>query len=178
VEHDLVREPTPILDRVEDALFGITLQGSRMSDISIRPIVEAFYRASAERDVARVATFIADDVDWLVQGPVDLFAFFGQRHGKAAVLEGYREIARKLEITAYKVETLLVDGDRAAALIRMTAVVLETGKVMSVRTSQFSRFRDGRMVEMRAVLDSYDMVEQVLGKPFDLAPHLAPEMAG
>jgi hypothetical protein len=34
------------------------------------------------------------------------------------------------------------------------------------------------MVEMRAVLDSYDMVEQVLGKPFDLAPHLAPELAG
>ena len=149
-----------------------------MSETSIRPIVEAFYRASAERDVAAAAALIADDVDWLVQGPVDLFAFFGQRHGKAAVLEGYGEVARKLDITHYKVEALLVDGDRAAAMIRMTAVVRETGKVMSVRTSQFSRFRAGKMVEMRAVLDSYDLVEQVLGKPFDLAPELAPELAG
>ena len=41
---------------------------------------------------------------------------------------------------------------------------------MSVRTSQFSRFRDGKIVEMHAVLDSYDMVEQTLGRPFDLAP--------
>ena len=120
-------------------------------------------------------SFIADDVDWLVQGPVDMFAFFGQRHGKAAVLEGYREIARKLEVTGYQVETLLVDGDRAAALIRLTAIVRATGKVMSVRTSQFSRFRDGKIVEMHAVLDSYDMVEQTLGRPFDLAPELAPE---
>ena len=146
-----------------------------MTETSIRPFVEAFYRASTERDVERVMTFIADDVDWLVQGPVDLFAFFGQRHGKAAVLEGYREVDRKLEITGYKVEA---EGDRAAALIRMTAVVRETGKVMSVRTSQFSRFRDGKIVEMHAVLDSYDMVEQVLGRPFDLAPGLAPETCG
>src|SRR5262245_36474885 len=109
-----------------------------MTATSIRPIVEAFYRASAERDIERVISFIADDVDWLVQGPVDVFAFFGQRHGKAAVLEGYREIGRRLEITAYQVETLLVDGDHAAALIRLTALTRETGKVMSVRTSQFS----------------------------------------
>ena len=63
-----------------------------MTEASIRPIVEAFYRASAARDIERVMSFIAEDVDWLVQGPVDVFAFFGQRHGKAAVLEGYREM--------------------------------------------------------------------------------------
>ena len=137
---------------------------------AIRSVVEAFYRASAQRDIEQVMPCIADDVDWLVQGPVDIFAFFGQRHGKAAVLEGYREIARKLEVTHYIVETLLVDGDQAAALIRITAIVRATGKVMSVRTSQFSRFRGGKIVEMRGVVDSYDMVEQTIGRQLDLAP--------
>ena len=61
-----------------------------------------------------------------------------------------------------------MDGDRAAALIRLTSIVRATGKVMSVRTSQFSRFRDGKIVEMRAVLDSFDMVEQTIGRPLDL----------
>jgi ketosteroid isomerase-like protein len=149
-----------------------------MTETSIRPIVEAFYRASVERDVERVMTFIADDVNWLVQGPMDLFAFFGQRHGRAAVLEGYREIDRRLDVTAYQVETLLVDGDRAAALIRLTSVVRASDKVMSVRTSQFSRFRDGKIIQMRAIVDSYDMVEQTLGRVFDLAPELAPELCG
>jgi ketosteroid isomerase-like protein len=148
-----------------------------MTETSIRPIVEAFYRASAERDVERVMSFIAEDVDWLVQGPVDVFAFFGQRHGKAAVLEGYRELDRKLQITGYQVETLLVDGDRAAALIRLTSIVRASGKVMSVRTSQFSRFHDGKIVEMHGILDSYDMVEQTLGRAFDLAPDPPPDLA-
>ncbi len=141
-----------------------------MTETTIRPIVEAFYQASAARDVERVMSFIADDVDWLVQGPVDIFAFLGQRRGKAAVREGYREIARKLEITGYQVEVLLVDGDRAAALIRLTSIVRATGKIMSVRTSQFSRFRDGKVTEMRAVLDSYDMVEQTIGRILDVTP--------
>jgi ketosteroid isomerase-like protein len=137
---------------------------------AIRHVVEAFYRASAERDIERVMSFLADDVDWLVQGPVDVFAFFGQRRGKAAVLEGYREIARKLEVTQYNVEALLVDCDQAAALIRITSIVRATGKVMSVRTSQFLRLRDGKIIEMRGVVDSYDMVEQTIGRPLDLAP--------
>jgi ketosteroid isomerase-like protein len=135
---------------------------------NIRPIVEAFYRASAARDIERIAEILADNVDWLVQGPVDVFPFLGQRHGKAAVLEGYREIARKLDVTGYEVEALLVDGDRAAALIRITSIVVMTGKIMSVRTSQFSRFRNGKLTEMHAVLDTFDMVEQTIGRPLDV----------
>jgi ketosteroid isomerase-like protein len=139
-----------------------------MTETSIRPLVEAFYQASADRNVEGIVAMLDDDVDWLVQGPVDVFSFFGQRRGKAAVLDGYREIARRLEVTGYVLEALLVDGDRAAALIRLTSVVRATGKVMSVRTSQFSRFRNGKIVEMRGVLDSFDMVEQTIGRPLDL----------
>ncbi len=139
-----------------------------MTEITIRPTVEAYYQACAARDVERVMTFLADDVDWLVQGPVDVFAFLGQRRGRAAVLDGFGEIARKLQVTNYQVEILLVEGDRAAALIRITSIVRATGKVISVRTSQFSRFHNGKVVEMRGVLDSYDMVEQTIGRPLDV----------
>jgi ketosteroid isomerase-like protein len=139
-----------------------------MTETSIRPLVEAFYQASADRDVERIAAMLDDNVDWLVQGPVDVFSFFGQRRGKAAVLDGYREVGQRLEVTGYVLETLLVDGDRGAALVRLTAIVRATGKVMSVRTSQFSRFREGKLVEMRGVLDSFDMVEQTIGRPLDL----------
>jgi ketosteroid isomerase-like protein len=140
-----------------------------MADVSIRALAEIFYRASAERDVERALAIVADDVSWLVQGPVDVFPFLGQRHGKAAVREGYRDIARKLEITSYDVEALLVDGDRSAALIRISSIVRATGRTMSVRTSQFARFRNGLIVEMVAVIDTYDMVEQTLGRSLGAA---------
>jgi ketosteroid isomerase-like protein len=140
-----------------------------MADVSIRALAEIFYRASAERDVERALAIVADDVSWLVQGPVDVFPFLGQRHGKVAVREGYRDIARKLEITSYDVEVLLVDGDRSAALIRISSIVRATGRAMSVRTSQFARFRNGLIVEMHAVIDTYDMVEQTLGRSLGAA---------
>jgi hypothetical protein len=53
-------------------------------------------------------------------------------------------------------------------MIRITSIVRATGKVMTVRTSQFSRFSDGKVVEMRGVLDSFDMVEQTIGRPLDV----------
>jgi len=139
-----------------------------MTDTTIRPIVEAFYQATVDRDIEKALAFIDDNVDWLVQGPVDVFTFFGQKRGKAAVRAGYEEVGRQLDVTAFRVETLLVDGDRAAALIRYSAIVRATGKGMSIRTSQFSRFANGKLVEMRSIVDSYDLVEQVMGHPIEV----------
>ncbi len=140
-----------------------------MTETTIRPIVEAFYKATIARDVEKALSFIDDDVDWLVQGPVDVFAFFGQKRGKAAVREGYAEIARHLNVTGFRIETLVIEGDRAAALIRYSAVVRATGKCMSVRTCQFSRFANGKLIEMRSIIDSYDLVEQVMGHSVEVA---------
>ena len=140
-----------------------------MTEATIRPIVEAFYRATVARDVETALSLIDDDVDWLVQGPIDVFTFFGQKHGKAAVREGYEEIGRRLDVTGFRVETLLVDGDRAAALIRYSAIVRASGKGISVRTCQFSRFANGKLVEMRSIVDSYDLVEQVMGHAIEVS---------
>ncbi len=95
----------------------------------IRPSVEAFYQASARRDIDRAMSLIADDVDWLVQGPIDVFAFL-----RAAARKGSRArraIARlraSWRSPAIEVEALLVDGDRAAAMIRLTSIVRHTGR--------------------------------------------------
>ncbi len=140
-----------------------------MTETTIRPLVEAFYQATIARDFEKALSFIDEDVDWLVQGPVDVFAFFGQKRGKAAVRAGYEEVGRQLDVTGFRVETLLVDGDRAAALIRYSAIVRATGKPISIRTSQFSRFAKGKLVEMRSIVDSYDLVEQVMGHPIEVS---------
>ena len=51
-----------------------------MAEITIRPLVEAFYKASAERDIDAAVALIDENVDWLVQGPVDP----GRVHVRAA----------------------------------------------------------------------------------------------
>jgi ketosteroid isomerase-like protein len=55
----------------------------------------------------------------------------------------------------------------------MTAKHIPSGRVLSFRLAQFIRFRDGKLCEMRAILDSFDIVEQVeatqSGRPIGLA---------
>ncbi len=135
-----------------------------------RAVVEAFYKAYAERDAAKVAEFLDDDVEWTISGPVDVLPFCGTRHGKAAVLDLIeRQVPAVFRVFSFVPDAMLVDGDRAATLNRLSATRNDDGRVISYRLSHFMRFRDGKVVENLSLIDSFDAVEQVLGHP--LAVH-------
>jgi ketosteroid isomerase-like protein len=129
-----------------------------------RATAQAFYEAYASRDAAKLAPFLHDDVQWTISGPVELLPYCGTRHGKAAVLDLIERLIPELfRITSFVPETLLVDGDRAATLNRLSGQRTEDGRVISYRVAQFLRFQDGKVIEYRSVIDSFDAAEQVLG---------------
>ena len=71
-------------------------------------------------------------------------------------------------ITSFVPEALLVDGDRAATLNRLSGCRAEDGRVISYRAAQFVQFKDGKVVEYCSVIDSFDAAEQVLGHRIEL----------
>ena len=134
-----------------------------------RSTVQAFFQAFASTDPARLAPFLDDDVTWHITGPVELIRYCGERRGKANVLDLYGRVApATLRVTAYEPEILLVDGDRCATLARLTGVT-PGGRVISYRCTQFIQFRDDKVIERRAIIDSFDAAEQFLGHPIDLS---------
>jgi ketosteroid isomerase-like protein len=136
-----------------------------------RDIVEDFYRAYADRDVAKIEPYLADDVQWTISGPVELLRFCGTRIGKRAVLDMIENLVPAVfHITSFIPETLLVDGDRAATLNRLSATRCEDGRVISYRVAQFLRFHDDKVAEYCSVIDSFDAAEQVLGHRIEFAP--------
>jgi ketosteroid isomerase-like protein len=64
----------------------------------------------------------------------------------------------------YQVCVKLVDGDRAATLSESQMVQRATGRTIRSRIAGFHRFSDGRLIEYRGFVDSFDAVEQVLGR--------------
>jgi ketosteroid isomerase-like protein len=129
-----------------------------------RALVEAFYRAYGARDIDRVGEFLADDVTWTITGPVGLLRFCGTRNGKAATLDMIgRQISEVYHVLSFVPDAILTDGAWAATINRLSARLSECERVISYRVAHFLRFRDGKIVEMRALMDSYDAVEQVLG---------------
>jgi ketosteroid isomerase-like protein len=142
-----------------------------------RSLVEAFYRAYAARDHDTVADFLDDDVNWTISGPVDLLRFCGTRHGKAAALDMMaRVVPQVFRIFSFVHEAILIDGDRVASLNRLSATLGE--RVVSYRLAHHLRFRDGKIVEMLSLIDSFDAVQQVLGLPFATSDRIAADEGG
>ena len=134
-----------------------------------RALVKAFYRAYAARDVAKIAEFLDDDVEWTISGPIDVLPFCGTHRGKADVLYLIEHLVPEvLQTFSFVPDAILVDGDRVAMLNRQSARRTDDRRVISYRVANFMRFRDGKLVENLSLLDSFDAVEQVLGHPLAL----------
>jgi len=140
-----------------------------------RLLAEGFYCALASRDCARIAAYLSDDVDWMSIGPVEMLTFCGPRQGKAAVMEVFeRLIPAVVDVTSYVTDILLVDGDRAAGLNRLTGRWHATGRVIACRLANFMRFRDGKICEYRSLMDSLAAVEEFIGQRLDFHHGIAP----
>jgi ketosteroid isomerase-like protein len=118
-------------------------------------------------DRERLAACYDDEVDWLFLAPASVFPFAGVRHGKAEVFKGFALLYESYRIAAYNVEALLADGDWGSTLAAGQLLQLGTGRVVHVRTSNFYRFRAGKVIMYRGFTDSLDIVEQVLGRELD-----------
>jgi ketosteroid isomerase-like protein len=135
-----------------------------MSEESTRAVVTDLYAAYARRDFDRVAALIDDDVDWAIHGPVQVFPFVGHRRGKVAVLEALGGIAKDYLLESYEPQIMIVEGDRAAVMSDVAFKQRATGRVLRFHIANFLRFRDGRLIEFREFANTFDLVEQALGR--------------
>jgi ketosteroid isomerase-like protein len=80
-----------------------------------------------------------------------------------------RQIPLVLRTCRFVPESIVVDGDRAAMLSRQSSRRAADDRAICFRVTNFMRFRDGKVVENVLLIDSFDAVEQVIGRP--LAAH-------
>lgn len=139
-----------------------------MTEHSLWRFSRAWQRAINDRHFEDIAALIDEDVDWAVYGPIDMFPFFGARQGKSAVLEVIRQIADNFSIRRFDRETVMLGVDTAASMLRYSLTALDSDKPIALRVAEFAQFRAGRLVNMRVLVDSFDLVEQALGRQIHL----------
>jgi hypothetical protein len=69
---------------------------------------------------------------------------------------------------------VLIEGYRVATLNRMSARRRDDGRMISYRLAHFLRFRDGKLIENVSIIDSFDVVEQMIGHPLAVNEDPAP----
>ncbi len=139
-----------------------------MTEHSLWRFSRALHRAINERHFADVEALIDEDVEWAIFGPIDMFPFLGSRRGKAAVLQVIRQIAENFRIRRLDRESIMLGVDSAASMLRCSLTALDSSKPIRLRLAHFAQFRAGRLFSFRALLDTFDLVEQTLGQPIRL----------
>jgi ketosteroid isomerase-like protein len=133
-----------------------------------RAAVRKLYDAYERRDFERVAALIHDDVDWIIYSPLTIFPFAGHRRGRAAVLKVMADAGQLYELEIYKTDVEIVDGDRAAVIADIGILQRETNRRLRFHVGNFLRFQDGKLIEFREFSNSFDVVEQALGREISL----------
>ncbi|HEX3709203.1 MAG TPA: nuclear transport factor 2 family protein [Pseudolabrys sp.] len=133
-----------------------------------RTTVRDLYDAYSRRDFERVAALIHDDIDWVIYAPVGVFPFAGQRHGRNAVLAALGGIAEQYALESYLPEIIIVGDDRAAVMSDASFTQRATNRILRFRVANFLRIQNGRMIEFREFVNSFDVVEQALGRELPL----------
>jgi len=139
-----------------------------MTEHNLWRFSRALHRAINERRDDELEDLIDDDVDWTIYGPIDMFPFLGARRGKAAVLEVIRQIADNIRVRRFDRETIMLGVDSAASMLRYSLTALDSDKPISLRIAHFAQFKAGRLASIRILVDTFDLVEQALGRPIHL----------
>jgi ketosteroid isomerase-like protein len=139
-----------------------------MTEHSLWRFSRASHRAINDNQLGDLEALIDDDVDWAIYGPIDMFPFLGARRGRAAVLEVVRQIADNVRVHRFDRESIMLGVDSAASMIRYSLTALDSSKPISLRLAHFAQFKAGRLLSIRVLVDTFDLVEQVLGHPIHL----------
>ena len=139
-----------------------------MTEHSLWRFSRAFHRAINERRFEDLETLIDEDVDWAIHGPIEMLPFFGARRGREAVVHVIRQIAETVRVHRFERETILLGVDSASSMLRYSLTALDSNKPISVRLAHFAQFRAGQLSSLRGLIDSFDLVEQALGRPIHL----------
>ena len=143
-----------------------------MTEHSLWRFSRALHRAVNERRHEDLEALIDEDVDWTIYGPIDMFPFFGARRGRGAVLDVIRRIADNIRVHRFDREQIMLGTESASSMMRYSLTLLDANKPISLRLAQFAQFKAGKLISMRILVDTFDLVEQALGQPIHL-PRIA-----
>ena len=130
-------------------------------------LLDAFYSRDLEGALAR----LSDDIDYMAAAPIDILPHLGHRRGKAQIRQMWQTVLARYSSMRYELPFIVAEGDKVAALVRAFFRKSGNDRIVQFDIAIFFTFRDGSIAQIREVIDSFDLVQQVLER--DVAAVLA-----
>ena len=120
--------------------------------------LEVFYAGDVEGALARCTA----NIDFFSNASVDILPHMGHRHGQAEMREMWQTVHARYSNMRHEVPIIVAEGDKVAANIRVFFRKRKNNRMVQFDIAAFYTVRDGRIAQIREVIDTFDLVEQVL----------------
>lgn len=142
--------------------------GARLSEL-LRKRLYDLYIAYAEGRVDEVLREFDDNIVMTSYAPVDVFPYLGRKQGKAAFAATLNAVHADFEYLSYQPVFMVTEQEDAAVIVLARLRQRATGRIIQLFVADFIRLNKGRIVELRQFMDSFDAVQQVLGREISVS---------
>ncbi len=126
-------------------------------------------------DIEAALSHCSDDIDFFANTPIDILPHMGHHHGKAELRQMWTTIHARYSNMRYEIPIMVAEGDKVAANLRVFFRKSSNNRIVQFDMAAFYTFRDGQIARIREIIDTFDLVQQVLER--DVAAVLTGSMS-
>jgi ketosteroid isomerase-like protein len=116
-----------------------------------------------------LADLFDERVEFISNAPVEVFPYLGRRSGRAQVMEALRGVHEHFSSVEFMPLNIITDGESAGIIVSIRLTERATSRAIRLFAAHFLQFKNNRIVDYRAFLDTFEAVQQTLGREFDLS---------
>ncbi len=133
-----------------------------MADNPNRQRVLNMLDAFAAGDVEGALAFCSDDVEFVANAPIDILPHMGHHRGKPELRQVWTTIQSRYSGMRYETPIVVAEDDKVAVHLRIFFRKRSNDRIVQFDMAAFYTLRDGLITRIREILDSFDLVQQVL----------------
>lgn len=133
-----------------------------MTEEQNRQFVLDFLNTLYSGDIETALARCTDDIEFVANAPVDLLPHLGHRRGKAEMREMWNAVLARYSELRCEVSMSVAEADTVAVYIRVFLRKSINQRMMQFDTAGFYTLRDGKVCQIREIIDTYDLVQQLV----------------
>jgi ketosteroid isomerase-like protein len=121
-------------------------------------LLDAFYAGDIEDALARCT----EDLEYIAPAPIEILPHMGHHRGRDDVRKVWRTVHDRYSRMRYEARTIVTEADTVAMELRVFFTKRGTGRIVQFDIAAFFTLRDGQICRLREIIDTFDLVQQVL----------------
>jgi hypothetical protein len=121
-----------------------------------------FLEVFTSGDVEGALAFCSDDIEFFANAPIDILPHMGHHRGKAEVRQMWTIVHARYSSMRHEVPIIVAADDTVAANLRVFFRKSTNDRIIQFDMAAFYTLRDGHIIKIREIIDTFDLVQQVL----------------